>query len=94
MKKPDKHINEHERLKLLDSYSIMDSLPEEDYDNLTKLAAQICNTPISLITLVDDKRQWFKSHHGLDVSETKKDFAFCAHAINEKESLFVIEVQG
>ena len=91
MKVPESYTNENERLKILDSYSIMDSLPEEDYDNLTKLAAQICNTPISLITLLDDKRQWFKSHHGLGVSETEKDFAFCSHAIHEEENLLIIE---
>ena len=85
------HHNESERLQELESYSVMDSLPEKDYDNLTKLAAEICGTPISLITLLDDKRQWFKSNHGLNVKETPKQHAFCAHAINDKEGMFIVK---
>lgn len=88
MKTAEDHEKEEERLKLLDSYSILDTLPEEDYDNLTKLAAEICQTPISLITLLDDHRQWFKSHHGLNIRETPKDQAFCAHAIHTHEKNF------
>ena len=88
---PDEHIKESERLNDLESFSILDTLPESDYDNLTRLASQICNTPISLISLIDDKRQWFKSHHGLYASETPKEQAFCAHAINNQEQVFIIE---
>ncbi|MGB7393095.1 MAG: GAF domain-containing protein, partial [Pricia sp.] len=91
MKAAKDHKQERERLESLETYSVMDSLPEADYDNLTRLAAHICGTPISLITLLDDKRQWFKSNHGLKVRETPKEHAFCAHAVNEKEGLFVIE---
>ncbi|MGJ8716456.1 MAG: GAF domain-containing sensor histidine kinase [Maribacter stanieri] len=80
---------EKERLALLQSYSILDTLPEKDYDNLTKLAAEICQTPISLITLLDDKRQWFKSHYGLEVSETPIEDAFCAHAITGNDPIFI-----
>ena len=90
MKIPEKHKQESERLRLLESYSILDSLPEIDYDNLTAIASEICNTHISLVSLIDSKRQWFKSHHGLDVTETPKDFAFCAHAINEPSEVFII----
>lgn len=88
---PELLENEQERLKDLDSYSILDTFPEEDYDNLTAIAAQICGTPISLVSLVDDKRQWFKSHHGLSASETPREYAFCAHAIHDKENFFIVQ---
>lgn len=88
---PKDHNNEKVRLAALDSYSILDTLPEEDYDNLTAIAAEICGTPISLVSLLDNKRQWFKSHHGLAVSETPKEFAFCAHAINDDDDIFVVQ---
>lgn len=88
---PQKHENETKRLQLLESYSILDSLPEADFDNLTAIASQICNIPISLITLLDSDRQWFKSHHGLDATETPREYAFCAHAIHDKDAAFVVE---
>jgi signal transduction histidine kinase len=75
----------------LRSYSILDTLPESDYDNITKIAAEICGTPISLISLIDDKRQWFKSHHGLDATETPKEYAFCGHAINTPNDVFIVQ---
>ena len=88
---PEKYKNEDERIKLLDSYSILDTLPELDYDNLTVIAAAICGTPISLITFIDEERQWFKSRHGIDVSETSRDYSFCAHAINDPNNVLIIE---
>lgn len=91
MKKPLIPSNETERLNAIYEYNILDSLTEEDYDNLTYIAAQICQTPISLISLVDKDRQWFKAHHGLSVSETHRDFSFCAHAINTPDQPFIIE---
>lgn len=91
MKISEKHKDESERLKLLESYSILDTLPEIDYDNLTAIASEICNTPISLVSLIDSKRQWFKSHHGLNVSETPKDYAFCAHAIIDPNDVFIVQ---
>lgn len=91
MIEPKEHHKERERLKDLESYSILDSLSEVDYDNLTAIAAEICGTPISLISLIDDKRQWFKSHHGLAATETPREYAFCAHAINDPENVFIIQ---
>ncbi|MGB5665259.1 MAG: GAF domain-containing sensor histidine kinase [Maribacter sp.] len=88
---PKDHFREVERLKALDSYSIMDTLPELDYDNLTAIAAEICGTPISLVSLLDDERQWFKSRHGLDAPETPKELAFCAHAINDQNEVFIVQ---
>lgn len=81
---------EEDRLRKLYELEILDTLEEQAYDDLTKLAAQICNTPIALVSLVDHDRQWFKSHYGLNVSETPREFAFCAHAILG-DDIFVVE---
>ncbi|MGY4384515.1 PAS domain S-box-containing protein [Pedobacter sp. UYP24] len=76
-----KKNSEAGRLNALHSYAILNSIPEEDFDRITKLASLICNTPISLISLIDEERQWFKSNLGLEVTETPKELAFCLHAI-------------
>ncbi|MAE07725.1 MAG: histidine kinase [Bacteroidetes bacterium] len=88
---PSEYKDEKARQKELDSYSILDTLPEIDYDNLTAIAAEICGTSISLISLIDNQRQWFKSHHGYDSTETPREHAFCAHAINDPKNIFVIQ---
>ncbi|WP_185233927.1 GAF domain-containing sensor histidine kinase [Teredinibacter franksiae] len=77
---PD-HPKESARLKTLLDYEVLDSADEKAFDELTELASTICGTPISLISLVDDHRQWFKSRVGLDAMETPKNVAFCSHAI-------------
>jgi len=81
--------NEAARLKALRSYQILDTDPEQAFDDLTLLASQVCGTPIALITLVDENRQWFKSKVGIDVQETERNISFCAHAI-EQPGLFVV----
>jgi PAS domain S-box-containing protein len=73
--------NEQERLQALNRYEILDTLSESEFDRITELAAMICDVPISLISLVDEKRQWFKSVLGLDVRETAREISFCHHAI-------------
>jgi signal transduction histidine kinase len=82
--------NEYGRVDALDSYAILDTLPEKEYDEITTLASMICNTSISLISLIDKDRQWFKSNHGIDVTETPREFAFCAHAINDKDQTLIV----
>jgi signal transduction histidine kinase len=83
-------VNELERLKTLYSYHILDTLPEKDFDDITKLASEICGTSISAITLVDKDRQWFKSEVGLDKKETPRDISFCAHALLSPHEILVV----
>ena len=87
MQTPEIPADESDRLVALDRYHILDTLPEQVYDDLTQLAADICGTPIALISLVDRDRQWFKSRVGLNATETPRDISFCGHAVAAKATL-------
>lgn len=90
MEKPKIPHNETERLRELRRLNILDSEQEKDFDELVELASIICGVPISLVTLIDTDRQWFKSKKGLDVDSTHRDVSFCGHAIND-DDVFIIE---
>jgi hypothetical protein len=85
------HENEAERLGTLRGYEILDTRPEERFDDLTRLAALICGTPIALVSLVDEDRQWFKSKVGFETPQTRREDAFCAHAIMSPDLLVVAD---
>ena len=75
--------NEKERLIALKGYNILDTLPEEQFDRLTELAAVICKVPIALVSLIDENRQWFKSRVGISAEETPRSISFCQYAVAE-----------
>lgn len=84
--------NEEARLRALRSYRILDTPSEQEYDDITLLASQICGTPIAAISLIDGERQWLKSKVGIDVEETTRDAAFCAYAVMpDSPQPFVVE---
>jgi signal transduction histidine kinase/ActR/RegA family two-component response regulator len=81
--------NETARLRALQLYQILDSLPEKAFDEITQLAAHICKCPIATVSIIAENRQWYKSKVGIDAVETPRDTAFCSHTINQRELLVV-----
>lgn len=90
MQAPAKPDNELKRLETLRSLNILDTLAEERFDRLTRLARRIFDVPIALVSLVDEDRQWFKSCLGLSAKETPREISFCGHAILQND-VFVVE---
>lgn len=83
--------NENERLNAVKEYKLLDTLPEEDFDNITNLIANICDVPISLITLLDADRNFLKSHYGIPFNESPRNISFCGHAILDNSPIFIVE---
>ena len=82
--------DEAERLAALLNYAVLDTPPEQAFDEITRFASELCDTPIALVSLLDGERQWFKSRVGLDVAETSRNLAFCGHAILQR-GIFEVE---
>ncbi len=89
MKPPAIPENERRRLDALRSHSVLDTEPERPFDDLARLAAEILDTPIALVSLVDEARQWFKARYGLEAPETPRDVSFCGHVVAESRMLVV-----
>ncbi|CAN5693710.1 hypothetical protein BH10ACI4_BH10ACI4_20200 [soil metagenome] len=90
LKQRNLYEDEAGRLRALQALGLLDTPPESEFDELVQLAAEVCGTPVSLVSLVDRERQWFKAAFGLEVRETHRDLSFCSHAIRQPD-LFVIE---
>jgi anti-sigma regulatory factor (Ser/Thr protein kinase) len=86
--------NEASRLAALRSYRILDTDPEPAFDDLALLASHVCGTPIALITLIDEDRQWFKSRVGVSATETSRSISFCTHAIQQRDLFVVPDTRG
>jgi signal transduction histidine kinase len=82
--------NESERQAAVEKYRLLDTMPEDNYDNITSIISNICKAPISLITLLDKDRNFLKSRHGLDMSESPRELSFCGHAIAGDEEIMIV----
>jgi GAF domain-containing protein len=83
--------DEAERLKVLAECAILDTPPEQAYDDLTQLAAYVCGAPMALVSLIDANRQWFKSRIGVHHSQTNREISFCAHTILRPDPLIIAD---
>lgn len=91
MKSATLPANEVDRLNALAEYQILDTLPEEVYDDISRIASEITGTPIALLSLIDSDRHWVKSSQGLDVQEIPREISFCAHAILNPDEPLIVE---
>ncbi|WP_046756209.1 sensor histidine kinase [Kordia jejudonensis] len=82
--------NEKQRQKAVEKYQLLDTLPEESFDNITSLMSYICEVPISLVTLLDYDRNFLKSHYGIPFSESPREISFCGHAINAEGDMMTV----
>lgn len=82
-------VPDAERVAALEKYAILDTEPEQAFDDLTLLASYVCKTPIAMISLIDEDRQWFKSKVGISISETPREVAFCSTAIQQSDVMVV-----
>ena len=89
---PLRQVNEPERLETLYSYNILDTGPEQVFNDLAQLSAFICGTPMSLVSLIDGERQWFKARVGLEVRQTPREHAFCQYAMRAPDVYEVTDV--
>ena len=85
--------NEKQRMETLRGYKILDTPPDEAFDDLVRIASIVCQTPISLVSLVDEQRQWFKARVGLAATQTSREHAFCAHAVRQRDILEIPDAQ-
>jgi signal transduction histidine kinase len=90
MNKPPIPVNEAERLKAVEDYLLTGTMPEKDFDDIARIASEICNVPIALITILGEDKQWFKAHYGTDFDEMPRDIAFCSYAIMEPDRPLVV----
>src|ERR1041385_8187256 len=86
--------DEAARLEALRQYRILDTPREDDFDEIVRLAARLCDMPISLISLVDEDRQWFKGRYGLDMAQTPRSISFCGHTILNRSEEHTSELQS
>ena len=85
-------IDEEKRLENLAEYAILDTLPEQSFDDIARLATIVCKTPIAIISFIDKNRQWFKSSVGISISETTRELSLCAKAIQQKEPIIIEDI--
>ncbi|MCV6606443.1 MAG: sensor domain-containing diguanylate cyclase [Porticoccaceae bacterium] len=81
--------NEEARIKALAEYQLLDTLPEQEYDDIVQMAAQLCGTPISAVVLIDAERKWNKAKYGIDIEQLPREIAICAHTILQQDILVV-----